>query len=215
MPWSYDRTGFPLLELPALHLSVHLLPVAKAQFERFLAEPHRELAQGRLYGDLWYEKLLDASPRVTPREARAGDVESLFMAGLLPAEIGPYAEWLGDDFQLPTTEVWRAVDSAVRGVPLVADEVVAIRADAGLNRQARAAVDAIIRLRDPAKWGQLMMLDDGLLEWVRTGPQSFGGLGRPRVEFQKMILNPQRDAPVRPVREGRHKYFGFRLVRPL
>jgi len=90
-----------------------------------------------------------------------------------------------------------------------------LRFDLGLHRQARAAIDAIIRLRDPATWGQLMMLEGGLLEWVRTGPQSFGGLGRPRPEFQKMIMNPQRDAPVRPVREGRYKYFGFRFVRPM
>src|SRR5262245_9465259 len=130
MRWSCDRTGFPVLELPALNLGVHLLPVAKAQFERFLAEPQREL-----YGDLWYEKLLDVSPRIAPREARAGDVESLLLAGILPAEISRFVEWLGEGFALPTTESWRALDAAIREQPLTSAEVDALRSDAGLNRQ--------------------------------------------------------------------------------
>jgi hypothetical protein len=218
MPWSCDRTGFPVLELPALKLGVHLLPVAKAQFERFLAAPVRQplgSPQAGLYGDVWYEKLLEVSPRVTPHAARITDVEAMFMAGVLPAEINRFAGWLGDGFDLPTTETWREVDAAIRDEPLSADEVAALRSDSALHRQARAAIDAIVRLRDPATWGQLMMLEGGLLEWVRTGPQTLGGLGRPQSDFQKMILNPQRDAPVRPVREGRYKYFGFRLVRPM
>jgi len=52
-------------------------------------------------------------------------VEALFMAGLLPAEIKQFAEWLGDGFDLPTIETWRAVDAAIREEPLNADEVAA------------------------------------------------------------------------------------------
>ncbi len=212
MPLSYDRTGFPVLALPALGLAVHLLPVAKAQFERFLAEPVFEPETGR-YGDLWYEKILDVSPRIRPRDVRAADFESLFLAGILPAEIDRFVQWLGEGFELPDVKSWREIDGAIRDQPLHPDDVAMLRSDLSLNRQARALIEAIIRVRNPETWGQLMLLEGGLLEWVRQGPQAFGGLGRPRAEFQKLILNPQRDAPVRPVREGRYRYFGFRLVR--
>lgn len=218
MPLSYDRTGFPVLGLPALGRAVQLLPVAKVQFERFLAEPVFEPGEspeaGR-YGDLWYEKILEVSPRLRPPDARAADYESLFLAGILPAETEKFARWLGDGFALPDVTTWRAIDDALREEPLHPDDVATLRSDSSLSRQARAMIDAIIRVRNPQTWGQLMLLEGGLLEWVRQGPQSFGGLGRPRPEFQKLILNPQRDAPVRPVREGRYRYFGFRLVRPV
>jgi hypothetical protein len=217
MPLSYDRTGFPVLGLSGLGFSVQLLPVAKSQFERFLSEPVFEPGDspemGR-YGDLWYEKILEVLPRVRPPDARAADLESLFLAGILPTEIDKFARWLGDGFELPDVKTWREIDEALRDEPLHPNDVAMLRSDSGLNHQARAIVDAIVRIRSPETWGQLMLLEGGLLEWVRQGLQTFGGLGRPRSEFQKLILNPQRDAPVRPVREGRFRYFGFRLVRP-
>lgn len=216
MPLSYDRTGFPVLGLPGLAFAVQLLPVAKAQFERFLAEPVFEPGDspemGR-YGDLWYEKILEVSPRVRPREARVADLESLFLAGILPAEVDKFARWLGDGFELPDVKTWREIDDALRDEPLHPNDMEMLRSDPSLNRLARDLVEAIVRIRKPETWGQLMLLEGGLLEWVRLGLQTFGGLGRPRSEFQKLILNPQRDAPVRPVREGRYRYFGFRLAR--
>jgi hypothetical protein len=207
-----------VLGVAGLDFAVHLLPVAKAQFERFLSEPVFEPGDspetGR-YGDIWYEKVLQVSPRTRPQDARAADLESLFLAGILPAEIGKFAQWLGDGFDLADMKTWRAIDEALCDEPLHPNDVATLRSDPSLNRQARAILDAILRIRNLETWGQLMLLDGGLLEWVRQGPQAFGGLGRPRAEFQKLILNPQRDAPVRPVREGRYRYFGFRLVRPV
>jgi hypothetical protein len=218
MHWSCDRTGFPVLELPAAGVAVHLLPVAKVQFERFLAEPVLEPAvppEPARFGDSWYETILEVSPRVPLWDETIAECEPLFLAGILPTEATQFADWLGEGFDLPSANVWRDVDRAIREKPLGPDEPNAIRADPRLHRNARWLVDRVIRLRRPATWGQLMLLDHGLLEWVRTGPQTFGGLGRPRPELQKLILNPQRDAPVRPIREGRYRYFGFRMVRPM
>jgi hypothetical protein len=56
----------------------------------------------------------------------------------------------------------------------------------------------------------------GLLEWVRMEDDSFGAFGMPRSKFQVVIINPERDTPVRPVYETRrYGYFGFRLTRAL
>src|SRR5437773_9846541 len=81
MQWSCDRTGFPVLELPDLGIAAHLFPVAKVQFERFLAEPVMELAKSpepARYGDVWYEQLLEVSPRVSIEEQPFCDFEGLF-----------------------------------------------------------------------------------------------------------------------------------------
>ena len=88
MRWFSDRTGFPVLELPAVRLAVHLLPVAKPQFERFLSDPGP-------YGDAWYEEILAVSPRIALTDPEPDPFESFFLSGIQPTEIAPFAKWLG------------------------------------------------------------------------------------------------------------------------
>src|SRR4051794_14923233 len=122
MQWSFDRTGFPVLELPALRLAVHLLPVVKQQFERFLADPGP-------FGDAWYEEILTVSPRI-PLGGRAPEpYESLFLGGVQPAEIPPFAKWLGHGFDLPTADAWRAVDRTLAAEPVNDIDAAALRAN--------------------------------------------------------------------------------------
>ena len=106
MLWSCDRTGYPVLALPECGLSAHLLPVAKRQFERFLAEPGG-------YGDAWYEALLNVSPRLALADATPAGYELLFASGLFPAEAGEFARWLGDGFELPRADDWREIYCAL------------------------------------------------------------------------------------------------------
>jgi hypothetical protein len=218
MQWSSDRTGFPVIELPELELAVHLFPVAKAQFERFLAEPSIEPAQPpqvARFGDSWYSEVLAVSPRVAVRSASLRLYESLFLGGILPDEVLRFAEWLGIGYDLPRAETWRRIDQTLFDAPLSQDDAEALKTDERLSRPARQLIKWWLDVREPRTWGQFGLLDGGMLEWVRISPQVFGGLGRPRAEFQKMLLNPQRDNPVRPIRMGRFRYFGFRLVKPL
>src|SRR5205807_608912 len=107
MQWSLDRTGFPVLELPELRLAVHLLPVSKLQFERFLAEPVMEAG---LFGDSWYEAVVAVSPRLALREAQPTNYEAQFLGGILPAEAERFARWLGSGYDLPRVETWRQAD---------------------------------------------------------------------------------------------------------
>lgn len=214
MQWSFDRAGYPLAVLPDLGWSVHLLPVAKAQFERVLAEP-RPVSAGAEFGDAWYEHLLEVSPRVSPHRVTNDDLEMLFATGLEPGEGEKAARWFGPGFELPRVDVWRAIDDALHNEPIRGDDWTALIQAPDLVRSARLVLERVFELRRPSTWGQAMLLKDGLLEWVRTGPKAYGGLGRPRSSFSQLILNPQRDAPVRPIRSGRHRQFGIRLTRPL
>lgn len=219
MQWSSDRTGFPVVELPEAGTGVHLLPVTKFQFERFLAEPVagqlHTAPEIPLFGDAWYESILAVSPRVPLRAATIDTYESQFLGGAHPEEFESFARWLGREYDLPRPETWRKVDAAFSEEPLSDGDAVSLRTDARLARSARALLSWWIDVRRPQRWSELALLQGGLLEWVRMGPRNFGGLGRPRPEFRGILINPQRDDPVKPIQQRRLAYFGARLVRSL
>ena len=208
MLWSCDRTGFPVLELPDLGWAVHLFPVAKVQWERFLAEPGN-------FGDSWYEEVLHVSPRMSLRHAGRDEYEKLFLSGVLPDEVGAFARWLGQDFLLPTTEIWRSIYHYLSEEVMERGELDTLHNDPALHTNALNLLDFIVRIIKPRCWRDLTLMHGGLLEWVRSGPKSFGGLGAPRQEFQPLLMNPQQHAPVKPLKNERLRYFGCRLVRPL
>jgi hypothetical protein len=208
MFWSCDRTGFPVLELPQLGWAVHLLPVTKVQWERFLAEPGG-------FGDAWYEEVLQVSPRLSLSKANASNYEQLFMGGILPQEAESFGRWLGKDFQLPTSEVWRSIDQSLAEETITDEEADALCHAPVLHRNAQKLLDFLIRIHKPRSWADLALMRAGLLEWVRGGPKTFGGLGMPRYEFHPLLMNPQQHPPVKPLRVERLRYFGCRLVRPL
>ena len=209
MRWSFDRTGFPMLELPQIGWSAQLWPVTKVQYERFLAEPNGP-------GDEWYESVLTISPRVSIAEANERNYESVFMAGVLPDEAKSLAGWLDTGCEIPKVADWRAVDQEFISTTIDAAELAALREDPNLHPQARKLLDWTVKQFQPQTWGQLAFLRDGILEWVRLEGGLYGGLGSTRPKFLAVIVNPQRDEPVTPVRpEERRPYFGFRLLRPL
>jgi hypothetical protein len=209
MQWSSDRCGYPVLELPSARLAVHLLPVVKQQFERFLAEPGS-------FGDGWYEEILTISPRVPLSESSPDPFELLLLGGIQPNEVAPFANWFGSGFDLPTAEEWRLVDEDLAAIQVTETEIQLLQADSALHPTARRILGWLIESHRPQTWGELALFRGGLLEWVRTGPAQYGALGVPRPEFQAMIVNPQRDSPVRPVDPSkRYRFFGFRLFKPL
>jgi hypothetical protein len=209
MRWSFDRTGFPVLEPPQLGWAVQLWPVTKVQYERFLAEPAGP-------GDEWYETILSVSPRVPILDLNEKNYESAFLGGVLPEEALSFARWLGPDFELPKEGDWRAMDQELMSAALGTEDLASLRADPGFHPQGRRLLEWCLKEFQPETWGQLALLRDGLLEWVALKDGKFGGLGSTRPTFLAVIVNPQRDEPVTPVRpEERKPYFGFRLLRPL
>ena len=106
MLFSCDRTGFPLIAVPEVAAHVQLLPVTKAQFECFIVEPNP-------FGDAWYEEVLQLNPRVTYRRYGADERARLFLTGILPEEALLFARWVGEGFDLPTVDEWRAIYAAL------------------------------------------------------------------------------------------------------
>ncbi len=201
---SFDRTGFPLGLSPEAEVEFHLLPVTKLQFEEFLAEPNG-------YGDAYYERLLALNPRTSLRKLRDHNLEGAFVTGVYPEEALAFAEWLGDGYDLPTVEEWRALhETFAPEVSLVDDASRLIPTEA--CAEARQILSLLAEERQWATMREVLMLRDGLVEWVRDG-DAFVGLGSPRGRFQPNLWDPSRDV-VRPLQpRERYFFFGFRLVR--
>lgn len=200
--WSgCDRLGFPLLRLPRRSFRFHLLPVTKAQFEQYLAEPGG-------WGDAWYADILAVAPRASWRSFRPEDRERVFMTGVLPDEAMRYALWMGPAFDLPNEAEWRDTFRELnRSAATLAD--IDRR---GWSPIALQIADSICdqlgtdRLADVALLRQRM----GLVEWTR-GKRVWRGLGSPRHEFWPNLWNPLGSDHVKD--EGtRLKYVGFRLI---
>lgn len=206
MQFSYDRTGFPLIPLIRIGLEVHLLPVTKIQFERFMAEPND-------FGDSWYEELLVLNPRQSYRRFTEENREQLFLTGILPEEALTFARWLGKGFTLPTVEEWRAIydelalelDPVYGAVDLFSE---CPKGPAGFILQRLMALCELESLFD------LSLMQEGLVEWVRQD-RTWVGLGAPRAEFHPNLWNLHLDV-VKPIDlKCRVKYFGFRLIRKI
>lgn len=203
MQLYFDPVGFPLVRLDGLGLSVSLLPITKVQFERFIAQPNS-------FGDRWYEEVLEFNPR-SWRRADSGPREELFMTGVVPSEALAYASWAGIGFDLPSLEEWRLMYRKMTRTALSGSSLSSLDSDK-VHPAARAIVESILRQAQPRTWGELALVEGGVIEWVRDG-QKFGGLGKPRPEFLPNVFNPERDDPLLPLHNERSPYFGFRLVR--
>jgi formylglycine-generating enzyme required for sulfatase activity len=220
---------FPMLMLPDLELEVALLPITKAQFEMFLAEPND-------YGDSWYEELLEVNPRTSWRDAGAESREGLWLTGVRPTEAEAFARWLGPGYDLPTVREWRAIYQHVR--ELSADPRELADQAERWDESARSIVKALCQQIAPRTRADLSLLAGGVFEWARLDdvagaleedfrrdqPEVFHwyregvrhvGIGRPRWEFsQSVARDPLREVWA-PVGTRRPRAYGFRLVRRL
>src|SRR5437660_843621 len=98
---SLDRTGFPILEMPALPFGVLWLPVTKIQFEHFLVDTGA-------FDNAWYQdKLNNWNPRISAGNLGVTNYWQAFMTGILPSEAIRYAEWVGQGADLPTAKEWK------------------------------------------------------------------------------------------------------------
>ena len=198
-----DRTGFPLIPFEQLRLDVHLLPVTKLQFERFLASPNE-------FGDTWCTNVLRINGRASWRSFREGNREQLFLTGILPEEAASFAAWLGAGFRLPTVVEWQAIHAhwfrSKRDWNSIAGFL--DRAD----RQVRQLVRALLQGRHSASLAELAHLRRGVMEWA-SSRRGWRLLGQPREAFCSQLFDCQTAVtPTDPMK--RHRAYGFRLVRP-
>jgi hypothetical protein len=208
--WEVDRAGFPLVYVEAVDAFVHLFPVAKAQFERFLWQHNPQE-----WGDTRYAELLAHNPRASPSGIRTQPYERLFLTGIVPDEVNTFAGWLGVEFDLLDNDEWRAVchwleHQLVTAAPPELSKL-------GLSSIAQGLWQAILTRLKPETLLELSLMVNGVIEWTieRSGCQAapqYVGMGLPRHDFfptSKGVDEPQ--YPIDSAQRMRH--FGFRLKR--
>ena len=184
---------------------MHLLPVMKVQFERYLAEPGTP-------GDAWYETVLATNPRCSYRTVQPDTRERLILTGILPAEAEQFAHWLGPEYRLPTVEEWRTAYGVLRSCHGWFREL-EVLLERTASPVARAVYAALRVDREPGSLAQVALMEEGVLEWVRDA-RGWGGFGLPRPSLYEVICDPLTCPPIVPQRmTDRLGFFGFRAVR--
>lgn len=197
--WQVDASGYPLILVEPLDAYVHLFPVTKPQFEKFIASGRKPG-----FGDEWYTELLELNPRVSYRNADVSSPDGLFMTGVTTNEASAFSRWLGRDFGLLTADEWASCSNW-----FATQDAVSLSGE--LRNRLSPDAAAIWELIE-TEWldGQstlqdLSLMKQGILEWVVERPGRYCGVGEPvSSKLQRKAIDP-----VRPL--GRLKNLGFRL----
>ena len=198
---SFDRTNFPIIAVEGLGIEIHLLPITKWQFERFLDE-------SKVVKQTAYQEMLALNPAISFMNFNHDKIEQLFITGILPTEIWAFAQWLGEGFDIPTLEEWRAIHRALKKTPLprysLSEELV--------DGPAEKIIDQLIDQVHTQVMVDLTLMPRGLVEWVRQG-ENLVGVGAPRPQFHPNLWDSF-SHEITPIDlSQRLPYFGFRLVR--
>lgn len=197
--WEVDASGYPLIFVEPLDAYVHLFPITKPQFEKFIASGRKPG-----FGDEWYTEVLELNPRVSYRSADITSPDGLFMTGVKIDEVSDFYRWLGRDYRLLTADDWAICSNwfATQDAVSLSDEL-----RDRLSLDAAAIWDLVETqwLNGQSTLQDLSLMRQGILEWVVERPGRYCGVGEPASsKFQRKAADP-----VRPL--GRLKNLGFRL----
>lgn len=225
--WEVDATGYPLIRIDPLRCFMHLFPVSRPQYERYMAA-NRRLG----YDDRYYQEILQLRSRASCFSREPAPFGQLLMTGVTTEEAMSFGKWLGQDYTLFSAVDWEICYNwlAKRAAPLVSTGL-----KSRLSRDARALWEIIERRHRglssseftihqaavgmsywerPEDRPQYLSLADlslhsgGILEWVTERPGSYCGLGDP--QNQEYLRRPT--DPLHP-HQSRLKDLGFRLCR--
>ncbi len=197
--WEVDASGYPLIFIKPLDAYVHLFPVTKPQFEKFISSGRKPG-----FGDEWYTEVLELNPRVSYRTMDISSPDGLFMTGVTINEASDFCLWLGRGYGLLTADDWTICSNwfATQAAFSLSDDL-----RKRLSPDAAALWDLVETqwLHRESTLQDLSLMTNGILEWVVERPGRYCGVGQPASsKFQRRAGDP-----VRPL--GRLKNLGFRL----
>lgn len=203
--WQVDASGYPLIFVETLGAYVHLFPVTKPQFEKFIAS-------GKQQGldDEWYMKRCALNPRASYRSPDVPMLENLFMTGISTDEALAFARWLGRNYTLLSAEEWHKCYEwfETRPAPAPLPELAE-----RMSRDALAIWEIIeerwLEQSREINFQELSLMRQGILEWVAELPGKYYGIGDPATSnILRQIDEPVR---LRGPEPRRHGNLGFRL----
>jgi len=200
--WRVDQTGFPIVRVDPLQSYVHLFPIAKVQFERFLTS-----GTSSLCADEQYAELLKENARISYRALDQSKYEQLFLTGIKPEECKQFGSWLGNDYVLPDDREWLACYDWLARHPIT-------DVPAGISDEAFSIWQTITALRAPTNLLELSLMSEGVKEWVTISGNrdKHGGLGCPVIRFQTLNRNPRQLVNLT-TSQIRVSAYGFRLLK--
>ena len=225
--WEVDATGYPLIWIEPLRCFMHLFPVSRPQYERYMAA---NLHLG--YDDRYYQEILQLRSRASCFSRESAPFGQLLMTGVTIEEALSFGKWLGQDFTRFSAVDWQICYDwlAKRAAPLFSTGLksrlsrdawalweIIERRHKGLSSseftiyQADGGMSYWERPEDRPQYlslADLSLHNGGILEWVTERPGSYCGLGDP--QNQEYMRRPS--DPLYP-QESRLKDLGFRLCR--
>lgn len=203
--WQLDATGYPLIFVKPLEAYVHLFPVTKPQFERFVAT-----GKGHGMDDRWYEERDASNPRASYRNPDVPALERLLMTGVSTDEALAFSRWLGREYRLLSADDWINYYEWLGGNPAPAVP----RGLAGRMSRDALAIWNIVEVqlldrRGPIDLRQLSLMRQGILEWVVELPGMYHALGDPAGD--KSMRKFSEPVCLLGAEPRRRKNLGFRL----
>jgi hypothetical protein len=205
-----DRTYYPMLWIENIKAYMHLLPITKVQFERYLADPNF-VNNASFYNDMLLE-----NPRISPQQITQENYWQVIITGVPPTEALRFATWLGTEFDLPTAEEWARASIYLQAVSL---EHISLILEKSYETNPLFTL-TFNRLRSNLlnkTTIDTLLMNNGVMEWVKTGKRDkpWGGLGQPNRHLQVLFSPPSYKSPLIPYdysNPSNIHYFGFRLL---
>ncbi|MDW8300071.1 MAG: hypothetical protein RML95_12130 [Anaerolineae bacterium] len=215
-----DRAGFPMLWLEPLGFYIHWLPITKIQFEYFLCS-----APDARFDEAWYDEILELNPRLSPSQLRRDNYWRAFLTGIKPSEVQHFAQWCGENYEIPTLEDWFEAYKYLKSQAPASDSEMQQLLSELRNERARMILKKLeTETQHAFRESQIqrtladqMLMRLGAMEWVHTPNRrtNWGGMGQPHPLFFSMIFTPDNGNPSLPnnPNEDRLYYYGFRLIK--
>lgn len=206
----YDRTNFPLIKIDPLNIFVHVLPVTKIQFERFLSDHYASPdSQG------YTSSIIDLNPRISPRNFNADEAWKIFATALLPDEIARFTSWLGPSYRLPTRQEWITTKEWLENINADVFQNAILELN-GMNILANILIQKIFEVYSAKNALDVCMQLNTIMEWTKDTLDSkqLALIGAPDRRLFSSLERTDYLSPMYPINYNKRiAYAGFRLIK--
>ena len=218
-----DKTGFPIIEIAQIGLTVSWLPMTKIQLEHYIADTNNPN-----FNRSWYDDICRLNPRQAPNTMDIGRYEGVFVTGILPREAQLIAQWMGYGYDLPTADEWKLIFDHLYAMDATPEILQRLKTTRGLSAR---ALQMIARLDSLTVQNQAQLLGEtrrvcdqllmrlGIMEYVYENSyrNSYAGQGLPNRLFHphtRILPRDRAETLAESIRKSgsRIKQYGVRLI---
>lgn len=206
----FDRTKFPLVEIEPLGSYLHVLPITKIQFERFISDIH--VAKDSAF----YGKMLELNPRLSPTQFSLDVAWQIFATGILPEEMLKFKDWLGQNYRIIDQDEWKQAANWLETIQVgeLYGEVINHQS---LNPFAKILLQKIYEQTQSQKALDLCMFIGCIMEWVRVKNSEistpFALVGKANPKLVNILNKQETTSLINPIDYNKRiSYVGFRLT---